>query len=45
MGDPYANDEYVIRRKVFTLFGAKFQCDGRVVIYFDGLSFHAGMVP
>ena len=24
MGDPYAQDDYVIRRKVFTIFGAKF---------------------
>jgi len=36
MGDPYANDAYVIRRKVFTIFGAKFHVydsSGQVVLF------------
>jgi len=36
MGDPYANDEYIIRRKVFTLFGAKFHVydsSGQVILF------------
>ena len=36
MGDPYTQDEYIIRRKVFTLFGAKFHVydqAGQVILF------------
>ena len=36
MDDPFAQNEYLIRRKVFTIFGAKFHvydADGRVILF------------